>query len=211
MPNGKPLELIVETAGESSEEADVLELIRADFQQIGIKVFTRPSQRDVFRDRIFSGQTTMSVWQGLENGLPTADMRPWEVAPTSQQQLQWPQWGQFVETKGEAGIAPTCRKPRNCWRSSAPGGRAPRRGGARDDLARDAGDLYRPGLHDRHHRRRAAAGRGQQPSAQRTGGRASTTGIPARISASTSRIRSGYPRPAELILGSGGRGSKARC
>jgi peptide/nickel transport system substrate-binding protein len=105
MSNGKPLELIIETAGESSEEADVLELIRADFQQIGIKVFTRPSQRDVFRDRIFSGQTTMSVWQGLENGLPTADMSPWEVAPTSQQQLQWPQWGQFVETKGEAGVA----------------------------------------------------------------------------------------------------------
>ena len=105
MSNGKPLELIIETAGESSEEADVLELIRSDFQQIGIKVFTRPSQRDVFRDRIFSGQTTMSVWQGLENGLPTADMSPWEVAPTSQQQLQWPQWGQYVETKGEAGVA----------------------------------------------------------------------------------------------------------
>ena len=32
-------------------------------------------------------------------------MSPWEVAPTSQQQLQWPQWGQFVETKGEAGVA----------------------------------------------------------------------------------------------------------
>lgn len=105
MSNGKPLELIIETAGESSEEADVLELIRADFQQIGIKVFTRPSQRDVFRDRIFAGETAMSVWQGLENGLPTADMSPWEVAPTSQQQLQWPQWGQFVETKGEAGVA----------------------------------------------------------------------------------------------------------
>ena len=105
LPNGKPLELIVETAGESSEEADVLELIRSDFQLLGIKVFTRPSQRDVLRDRIFSGQTMMSVWQGLENGLPTADMSPWEVAPTSQQQLQWPQWGQYVETKGEAGVA----------------------------------------------------------------------------------------------------------
>jgi peptide/nickel transport system substrate-binding protein len=105
MSNGKPLELIIETAGESSEEADVLELIRSDFQMLGIKIFTRPSQRDVFRDRIFAGQTMMSVWQGLENGLPTADMSPWEVAPTSQQQLQWPQWGQFVETKGEAGVA----------------------------------------------------------------------------------------------------------
>lgn len=105
MSNGKPLELIIETAGESSEEADVLELIRSDYAQLGIKIFTRPSQRDVFRDRIFAGETMMSVWQGLENGLPTASMSPWEVAPTSQQQLQWPQWGQFIETKGEAGVA----------------------------------------------------------------------------------------------------------
>jgi peptide/nickel transport system substrate-binding protein len=105
LPNGKPLEIIVETAGESSEEADVLELIRSDFALIGIKMFTRPSQREVFRNRIFAGETAMSVWQGLENGLPTAGMSPWEIAPTSQQQLQWPQWGQFIETKGEAGEA----------------------------------------------------------------------------------------------------------
>jgi len=103
MPNGKPLELIVETAGESSEEADVLELIRTDFALLGIKMFTRPSQREVLRNRIFAGETMMSVWQGLENGLPTADMVPWEVAPTSQQQLQWPKWGQYIETKGEDG------------------------------------------------------------------------------------------------------------
>jgi len=105
MSNGKPLELIVETAGESSEEADVLELIRGDYAALGIKIFTRPSQRDVFRDRIFAGETAISVWQGLENGLPTAGMSPLEVAPTTQQQLQWPQWGQFIETKGEAGVA----------------------------------------------------------------------------------------------------------
>jgi peptide/nickel transport system substrate-binding protein len=105
LPNGKPLELIVETAGESSEEADVLELIRSDYAKLGIKMFTRPSQREVFRNRIFAGETALSVWQGLENGLPTAGMSPWEIAPTSQQQLQWPQWGQYIETKGEAGEA----------------------------------------------------------------------------------------------------------
>jgi peptide/nickel transport system substrate-binding protein len=29
-----------------------------------------------------------------------------EFAPTSQQQLQWPKWGQYAETKGRAGEAP---------------------------------------------------------------------------------------------------------
>jgi peptide/nickel transport system substrate-binding protein len=33
-------------------------------------------------------------------------MSPAEFAPTSQQQLQWPKWGQHYETKGQAGAAP---------------------------------------------------------------------------------------------------------
>ena len=45
----------------------------------------------------------MSVWGGLENGVPTANISPDSLAPTSQQQLQWPKWGQHFETKGGAG------------------------------------------------------------------------------------------------------------
>jgi peptide/nickel transport system substrate-binding protein len=52
----------------------------------------------------------MSIWFGLENGLPTAGMNPAELAPTSQQSLQWPKWGQFYETKGQAGEAPDMPK-----------------------------------------------------------------------------------------------------
>jgi peptide/nickel transport system substrate-binding protein len=48
----------------------------------------------------------MTLWFGLENGIPTADMSPQEFAPTSQQQYQWPKWGQYFETQGEAGEAP---------------------------------------------------------------------------------------------------------
>ena len=45
----------------------------------------------------------MAVWFGLENGLPTADMSPHELAPTSQLHFQWPKWGQYHETQGKAG------------------------------------------------------------------------------------------------------------
>jgi peptide/nickel transport system substrate-binding protein len=103
MPDGRPLEIIVETAGLVTEEADVLELIRDSWHEIGIRLYSKPSQREVFRNRIFAGETIMSVWSGLENGLPTPDMAPRELAPTSQQQLQWPKWGQYIETGGEAG------------------------------------------------------------------------------------------------------------
>lgn len=106
LPDGRPMHIIVETAGEDTEQTDVLELIRDDWAKIGIKLFTKPSQREVFRNRIFSGETLMSIWAGMENGLPTADMSPEELAPTSQLQLQWPKWGQYFETKGKSGESP---------------------------------------------------------------------------------------------------------
>ena len=106
LPDGRLLELIVETAGESSEQADVLELIRVTWKEVGIKLFTKPSQREVLRNRVFGGEALMSVWSGLENGLPTPDMSPDDLAPLSQQQLQWPKFGQFHETAGKAGLTP---------------------------------------------------------------------------------------------------------
>ena len=106
LPDGRPMELIVETAGEETEQADVLELVAANWLKLGIKIHTKPSQREVFRNRVFSGEALMSIWYGLENGIPTADMSPSEFTPTSQQQLQWPKWGQYHETKGAAGEPP---------------------------------------------------------------------------------------------------------
>ncbi len=107
LPDGRPLELIVETAGEETEETDLLELVAEAWLKLGIKIHAKPSQREVLRNRIFTGETLMSISYGLENGIPTPDMSPWEFAPTSQfDQYQWPKWGQHWETKGEAGEVP---------------------------------------------------------------------------------------------------------
>ena len=106
LPDGRPLDIVVEDSGESREKGDVTELIRDSWQQVGIRLFTRPMQLTLFRRRVFSGQTLMSIAKGVENGLPTADMSPSEFAPTQQQQLQWPKWGQYFETKGLAGEPP---------------------------------------------------------------------------------------------------------
>lgn len=103
MPDGRALDIVVETAGESTEETDVLELIHDDWRQIGIELFTKPSQREVFRNRVFAGEAVMSVWSGIVNGVPTAAMNPGEFAPTEQMHLQWSKWGKFYETSGEAG------------------------------------------------------------------------------------------------------------
>ena len=106
LPDGRPLEILVETAGESTEQTDVLEMIRESWREIGVKLFPKPSQREVLRNRVFSGEAQMSVWTGIENGLVNADSSPEELAPTSQQQLQWPKFGQYFETSGKAGEAP---------------------------------------------------------------------------------------------------------
>ncbi|HET7197757.1 MAG TPA: ABC transporter substrate-binding protein, partial [Burkholderiales bacterium] len=106
LPDGRPLEIIVETAGESTEQTDVLELLRETWREVGIKLYSKPSQREAFRNRIFAGETLMSVWSGWDNGLPTADSPPDELAPTSQVQLQWPKFGEYYETRGKKGLAP---------------------------------------------------------------------------------------------------------
>ena len=105
LSDGRPLEIIVETAGESTEETDVLQLIHDSWVKIGIKIFSKPLQREVFRNRIFAGTTQMAIWAGLDNGLATPDMSPADLAPTTQQQLQWPKWGQYYESRGKAGEA----------------------------------------------------------------------------------------------------------
>ena len=107
LPDGRPMEIIVETAGEDTEQTDVLELIHDSWLMAGLKLFTRPSQREVFRNRIFAGETLVSIWSGHEFGLPNANTIPDEFAPTDQLQLQWPKWGQFFQTRSRAGERPS--------------------------------------------------------------------------------------------------------
>jgi len=107
LPDGRPLSILVDTANQIPEESDVLELIRDSWAGIGVRLFTKPFDAEVFRERIFSGETVMSVWTGLDNGLPTAESSPQDLAPVNQANgLQWPKWGQYYESKGKAGEAP---------------------------------------------------------------------------------------------------------
>jgi peptide/nickel transport system substrate-binding protein len=106
LPDGRPLTIIVDLASQVAEESDVMELIRDEWQAIGVRLFTKPSALDVFRNRIFSGQSMMSVWTGFDDGIPTADTMPDELAPVAQQEYQWPKWGQYYETRGMSGEPP---------------------------------------------------------------------------------------------------------
>lgn len=106
LPDGRPMQIIVESAGESELETDVLELITDHWREIGVALFIRVSQRDIFRSRAMAGEVIMAAWTGMDNGVPTADMSPSALAPTADDQMAWPQWGTHYVTHGEAGTAP---------------------------------------------------------------------------------------------------------
>ncbi len=106
LPDGRPLEIIVETAGEEQVQDDALELVSETWREIGVKLFAKPSQRDNLRERAITGQLVMSVWYGLENGIPTSEMPPEDLAPVRGDILSWHSWGDYYETQGEGGEKP---------------------------------------------------------------------------------------------------------
>jgi peptide/nickel transport system substrate-binding protein len=106
LPDGRPLEIIVETAGEEQVQDDALELVAETWREIGVKLFAKPSQRDNLRERAITGDLLMSVWYGMENGIPTSEMPPEDLAPVRGDILSWHAWGDNYETRGEGGEKP---------------------------------------------------------------------------------------------------------
>lgn len=106
LPDGRPASIIIDTPGETTQTTDILQLISDRWKRIGLEVHTRPSQREVFRNRVFSGKAIMATWSGLVNGLPTASSSPEALAPSNKYQYQWPEWGNYVDTNGQAGKPP---------------------------------------------------------------------------------------------------------
>ena len=100
------MQIIIETSGGSTLETDVLQLVADHWRDIGVALFVRASQRDIFRSRAMAGEVMMSVWGGLDNGVPTADMSPAALAPTADDQLQWPLWGMYYYSSGTGGKPP---------------------------------------------------------------------------------------------------------
>jgi peptide/nickel transport system substrate-binding protein len=103
LPDGRELEIIAETDGESTLVVDGLTLIGEFWREIGVKLFVKPQDRTVLRNRSFAGLTVMVAAPGFDNAIPTAIMPPTEFAPMRQDNYAWPKWGQHVETKGKNG------------------------------------------------------------------------------------------------------------
>jgi len=103
LPDGRPMEFVIETAGERQEVENALAIITDTWREIGIKLIMRPLDRDILRNRVFSGVTMAAVWYGWDNGIPQSFTPPDYLAPTDQVFFAWPKWGQYYQTRGAAG------------------------------------------------------------------------------------------------------------
>lgn len=106
LPDGRPVEIVIETAGERQEVENALQIITDNWRDIGVKLVMRPLDRDILRNRVFAGTTMASVWYGWDNGIPQIYTSPDYVAPRQQEFLAWPKWGQHYQTAGAAGEPP---------------------------------------------------------------------------------------------------------
>ena len=104
--DGRRLTLVVEAGEADPAEVDVLQLITDSWRQVGVELIVRSSNRQTFRRRVRSGETPVSIFYGLANGLARPWMSPAELAPTSDQQGNWPRWGLYEQTAGQSGQAP---------------------------------------------------------------------------------------------------------
>ena len=106
LPDGRPLRLVIATAGERQEVENALQITADTWRELGIEMVLRPLDRDILRMHVNSGIGMASVWFGWDNGIPTADTSPDYLAPTQQNFYAWPKWGQYHETSGAAGEPP---------------------------------------------------------------------------------------------------------
>jgi peptide/nickel transport system substrate-binding protein len=124
LADGRAAAIVVETAGESKEETDVLQLVAQHYRAAGLKLIVKPSDRTAMRNRVYSGDAIMTSRSGWDNGIPTADMSPDELAPVRQDFLVWPKWGQYFETAGKSGEAPDLAPAKELLALNAQWGRA---------------------------------------------------------------------------------------
>ncbi|PSL18746.1 ABC transporter substrate-binding protein [Shimia abyssi] len=104
--DGRPMWIVIETAGERQEVENALQIVIDNWKDVGIKLIMRPLERDILRNRVYSGETMGAVWFGWDNGLPQSYTSPAYMAPREQSFFAWPKWGQYHQTGGDAGEPP---------------------------------------------------------------------------------------------------------
>ncbi len=103
MPDGRALEVVVESDGEASLILDGLMLIGEFWREVGIRLAVKPQERTNLRRRSMAGMTVMVAAQGLDLAVPTAIMPPTGLSPAQADHYAWPRWSLNLESRGAGG------------------------------------------------------------------------------------------------------------
>jgi peptide/nickel transport system substrate-binding protein len=104
LSSGKPLELTVETIQTSGNAFDAMELVRKDWENVGLKVVLKSSPRDSYWPRALNNEIMIATW-GTDRGLePFVD--PIYVFPYDERSWMAPAWGTWYKSGGQKGEKP---------------------------------------------------------------------------------------------------------
>jgi peptide/nickel transport system substrate-binding protein len=104
LPNGKPLELTIETYQTGGPEFDSMELIRKDWEAVGLKMALKTTPRETYVPRGNNGELQIGTW-GTDRGLePFVD--PVYVFPYDERSRMAPAWGLYYKSGGKQGEKP---------------------------------------------------------------------------------------------------------
>ena len=103
-PDGKPLEIVIETERTGSN-LDAVQLVAENWTAVGVKTVVKTETRDLFWPRATGNEVQISVW-GTDRGLePFVD--PIYVFPFDERSWMAPAYGTYYKTSGKQGIKPT--------------------------------------------------------------------------------------------------------
>ncbi|MBV8719226.1 MAG: ABC transporter substrate-binding protein [Chloroflexi bacterium] len=104
MSNGQPLELTIETYQTKGAVFDATELVRKDWENIGLKAVLKSSQRESFWPRALDNQVGIAVW-GTDRALePFVD--PIYLLPYDNRSWFAPKVGDWYSSRGAKGEKP---------------------------------------------------------------------------------------------------------
>jgi peptide/nickel transport system substrate-binding protein len=101
--DGEMLFMLIETAGEEVSRVAELELVKQYWEAVGVKTEFQPSERSIFRNRVRAGDMSIGTWNFDKAYYP---FKLHFVAPLQKNTYWAPQWGDWYNTKGEAGVEP---------------------------------------------------------------------------------------------------------
>jgi peptide/nickel transport system substrate-binding protein len=104
LPSGEPLELTVETYQTSGPAFDTIELVRKDWETVGLKAVVKTSPRESYWDRARANDVTIATW-GTDRALePFVD--PIYVLPYDNRSWFAPKVGDWYSSRGARGERP---------------------------------------------------------------------------------------------------------